>query len=110
MKAQLLLTLCAVAAIKAQNTPAPAAGNVTLPLDEYNQLVERAGQLPKPRPAPPVPYVLKIAQMNSQVTGESVSGTVSIEGEVLAQGDREVPLVKRNGGSRGHANRAGIAR
>ncbi len=79
---------------QAQNSvPVPAAGNVAVPLDDYNQLVARAGQVPKPTPEPPFPQVLKRAQMNLQVNGEVVSGTVSIEGEVLARGDRMVPLV-----------------
>ena len=79
----------------AQNSvPVPAAGNVTMPLDEYNQLVEKAGQIAKPAAVPPLPQVLKRVQMNLQVTGESVSGTVSIEGEVLVSGDRMVPLAQ----------------
>jgi hypothetical protein len=85
--------VCAAAVMQAQNTPVPEAGNVTLPLEEYNELVQRSEQLPKPIPAPPVPYVLKVVQMDLQVNGESVSGAVSIEGEVLAKRDREVPLI-----------------
>jgi hypothetical protein len=80
---------------QAQNAaPVPAAGNVSVPLDEFNRLTALAAQPPKPSIAPPVPYVLKSAQMNLQVNGESVAGTVTIEGEVLAQGEREVPLVR----------------
>jgi hypothetical protein len=93
------------------NVPVPAAGNVTLPLDEYNQLVARAAQLPKPSAGPPVPHVLKTAQMNLQVNGGSVSGTVLIEGEVLAQGERQVPLVSgmaiRQASQQGNAGQPG---
>jgi hypothetical protein len=96
MKSPVLFSIVLAASIsRGQNTaPVPAAGNVTLPLDQYNQLVERAGQPPKKSDAPPVPHVLKSALMNLQVNGESVSAVISIEGEVLATGDRKVPLLK----------------
>lgn len=96
MKSYLFLSAILVASIsQGQNAaPVPAPGNVTLPLDEYNLLVERAEKPPLKSAVPPVPDVLKSAQINLQVNGESVSGTVSIEGEVLAAGDRKVPLVR----------------
>jgi hypothetical protein len=94
-KSRFLSAAMALACVaRAQNAvPVPAAGNVTMPLDEYNQLVEKAAQIPKPAAEPPFPQLLKRAQMNLQVTGESVSGTVAIEGQVLARGDRMVPLM-----------------
>ena len=91
---KLVMILAAVSAAWAQNTvPVPASGNVTLPLDQYNQLVELAGQPPKKPDGPPFRHVLKNAEMNLEVKGESVSGSIVIEGEVLAAGDRKVPLV-----------------
>jgi hypothetical protein len=96
MKSHLFLSAILMASIsQGQNAaPVPAPGNVTLPLNEYNLLVERAEKPPVKSAVPPVPDVLKSAQINLQVNGESVSGTVSIEGEVLAAGDRKVPLVR----------------
>lgn len=89
-----LAILCVGSLAQAQNNaPVPAAGNVALPLDEYNQLVTRAEQAPKPNPEPPVPQLLNSAQMNLRVEAESVTGTTLIQGEVLAQGERKVPLI-----------------
>src|ERR1700722_19870181 len=89
-----LLAMIAASAVFAQNSvPLPGSGNVTLPLDEYNQLVERAGQPPKKSDVPPFRHILKSAEMNREVKGESVSGSIAIEGEVLVTGDCKVPLV-----------------
>lgn len=98
MKPRLLLFALSAGCF-AQNLPAPgpdslAPGNVALPLDEYNQLMDRAEQAQKPVPEPPVPFVLKSAEIHFDVNGELASGTVSIDGEVLSSRDRMVPLVK----------------
>ena len=85
-----MFVTCAVAL--AQNPPTPPSGNVALPLDEYNKLVERAAQPPQRPDAPPVPYVIKSANLDLKV-GDLVSGKILLEGEVLAKGDRKVPLV-----------------
>lgn len=86
--------LVAVSAAWAQsNVPLPAPGNATIPLDEYNKLVELAAQPPKKSDAPPFRHVLKSAEMNLEVKGESVSGSIILEGEVFVAGDRKVPLV-----------------
>jgi hypothetical protein len=95
MKTRLLLaalTVCA-AALAQSSLPLPATGNVTLPLEEYNKLVEQAAKPPKAADTPPFPYIVKNVQMNLQVAGKSVSGTIVLEGEVFAKGDRKVPLV-----------------
>ncbi|HUI57981.1 MAG TPA: carboxypeptidase-like regulatory domain-containing protein [Bryobacteraceae bacterium] len=73
--------------------PLPGPGNVTLPLDEYNRLVELAGKPPKKSEAPPVPYAIKSVEMKFEVTGESASGTIQLDGEVLGKGVIRVPLV-----------------
>ncbi|MEP6961249.1 MAG: carboxypeptidase-like regulatory domain-containing protein [Acidobacteriota bacterium] len=86
-----LLLLAGIAA--AQNVPVPAAGNVALPLDEYNVLVERAAHPPKPSESVPARYVLKSAEISLTVQAESVSGTVAIQGELLSTGRHKVPLV-----------------
>ena len=82
----------AVAIVMAQ-PPVPSSGNVTLAIDDYNRLVELAAKPSKKADTPPVPYILKSAQMNLAVNGESVTGTIVIEGEVLAKGLQKVPLM-----------------
>ena len=73
--------------------PIPSAGNVTLPLDEYTHLLELAAK-PKPKlEAPPVPYVIKRADLNLRVRDECVSGSLRLEGEVLNHAETKVPLV-----------------
>jgi hypothetical protein len=86
-----MLVVCATA--RAQSSvPLPPSGNVTLPLDDYNKLVERAAQPPSRPDVPPVPYVIKSANLDLRV-GELVSGKILLEGEVLAKGEHKVPLV-----------------
>jgi hypothetical protein len=70
----------------------PAAGNVALPLDEYNQLVELANRTARKTEAPPLPYVLKRAEFNLTVTSSGVTGKIQVEGEVLNKGLTKVPL------------------
>jgi hypothetical protein len=94
MRNYLVAMVAAISAAWAQNNvPLPAPGNVTLPLDEYNQLVELAEKPPTKPDGPPFRHVLKSAEMNLEVKGESVSGSIVIEGEVLVAGDRKVPLL-----------------
>ena len=63
--------------------PVPASGNVTLPLDEYNRLLELASKQPRKLDAPPVPYTLKRADLKFRVTNESVQGALQLQGEIL---------------------------
>jgi hypothetical protein len=95
MRTRLLLAALTVsaAALAQSSLPFPATGNVTLPLEEYNKLVEQAAKPPKAPDTPPFPYIVKNVQMNLQVAGESVTGTIMLEGEVFAKGDRKVLLV-----------------
>lgn len=72
--------------------PVPASGNVTLPLDEYNRLVELASKPVRKTDAPPVPYSMKRADLKFRVTDESVQGTVQLQGEILHKGATKVPL------------------
>ena len=74
-------------------TPVPTTGNVTLALEEYNRLLELSGRPVKGDEAPPVPYVIKRADLKLRVANESVVGAVRLEGEVLAKGERRVVLV-----------------
>ncbi len=96
MRSHLLLAMFALPAIAmAQNGagPLPASGNVALPLDEYNRLVELAGKTVKKPDSPPAPFVLKSAVLKLQASNESVAGTIDLDGEVLAKVDTAVPLV-----------------
>jgi hypothetical protein len=91
-----LLTMALAAAVWGQERPGlplPASGNVTLPLDEYNRLVELAGKPVKPTDAAPVPYLVKSADLSFQVGAESATGTIQLEGEVFGKGVMRVPLV-----------------
>jgi len=72
--------------------PVPASGNVTLPLDEYNRLLELASKQPRKLDAPPVPYSLKRADLKFRVTNESVQGALQLQGEILHKGATKIPL------------------
>ena len=72
--------------------PVPASGNVTLPLDEYNRLVELASRPARKPDTPPVPYSMKRADLKFRVANESVQGTVQLQGEILHKGATKIPL------------------
>jgi hypothetical protein len=72
--------------------PVPAAGNVTLPLDEYNRLVELASKPTRKPDTPPVPFTIKRADLKFRVANESVQGTVQLQGEILHKGATKIPL------------------
>jgi hypothetical protein len=72
--------------------PVPASGNVTLPLDEYNRLLELASKPVRKLDAPPVPYSMKRADLKFTVANESVQGTVHLQGEILHKGATKIPL------------------
>src|SRR6266852_226463 len=72
--------------------PVPSSGNVTLPLDEYNHLLELASKPARKTDAPPVPYSMKRADLKFRVTDQSVQGTVELQGETLHKGATKVPL------------------
>src|SRR5262249_40983490 len=91
MKTTIWITMLGAIAM-AQIPPVPASGNVTLPLEEYNQLTSLATRSPKPDTTP-FPHILKSAVLNLKVNAESVSGPIQIDGEVFAKGDHKVPLL-----------------
>jgi hypothetical protein len=93
-----ILSVPACAQNGSDRLPVPTPGNVTMPLDEYTKLVELARRPARKSDAPPLPYAIKSAEMNLQVEGEFVSGTVLIEGEIFGKGARpnqatKVPLI-----------------
>ncbi len=90
----LLLTLSplAIAQLKNAALPLPDSGNVSLPLDEYNRLVELASKTPKRPEPPPINYSVKHADLKLRVENESVSGAVQLDGEVFRKGMSRVAL------------------
>src|SRR5690349_95516 len=72
--------------------PVPSSGNVTLPLDEYNRLLELANKPARKIETPPVHYTVKRADLKFHVASESVQGTVQLQGEILRKGVTKVPL------------------
>jgi hypothetical protein len=72
--------------------PLPDPGNVTLTLDEYNKLVERAAKPPKKPDPAPLPYSIKHADLKLRVENNGVMGSIELEGEVFHKGISKVPL------------------
>src|SRR5258708_17421543 len=98
MRTSLFALILAATAAIAQDKgglPLPLSGNVTLPLDEYNKLIEMASKPPKKPDTPPLSYSLKHADLKFQVAAECVSGTIQLEGEIFANSASNVPLVSR---------------
>ena len=96
MRFQTLAAVFVLPAIALAQTGAaalPAPGNVALPLDEYNRLVDLAGKVAKKPEAPPAAYAVKSAVLKLQAGNESVTGTIDLEGEVFAKQQTSVPLV-----------------
>jgi len=67
------------------STSRPSSGNVTLPLDEYNRLLELASKPVRKLDTPPVPYTMKRADLKLTVANESVQGTVHLQGEIFTK-------------------------
>jgi hypothetical protein len=73
--------------------PQGPPGTVTLPLPEYDRLVDRAAKPPKRPEQPPIAAVLARAEAHLRVGGDSVRGTLTLTGEVFRTGSTKVPLV-----------------
>jgi len=86
----LILPVCVFAQDKA--VPVPSPGSVTLPLDEYNHLMELAGKPARKPDTPPVPYIMKCAELNLRAAEQSVQGTIALHGEILHKGETKIPL------------------
>src|SRR5882762_3109788 len=69
-----------------------SAGTVTLPLAEYNHLVELATSRPKTPEGAPLPFVLSRAAFKLRVEDQTLLGTVDIDGALLEKGSVKVPL------------------
>ena len=72
--------------------PRPLPGNVTLSLDEYNRLLALANRPGKKSEVPPVPYVLKHADLKFRVVNDDVVGSIQFDGETLESHAAKVPL------------------
>jgi hypothetical protein len=73
-------------------SPLPPTGNVTLSLDEYNRLLALANRPGKHSDLPPLPYILKRADLKFRVSNDDVLGSVQLEGETLGAVAAKVPL------------------
>jgi Carboxypeptidase regulatory-like domain len=81
-----------VFAQKSLESPLPPTGNVTLSLDEYNRLLALANRPGKRSELPPLPYILKRADLKFRVSNDDVLGSVQLEGETLSASAAKVPL------------------
>jgi hypothetical protein len=72
--------------------PVPSPGNVTLPLEEYNRLLELANKSPRHVESAPLPYTIKRGELKLRVTSETVMGTVQLQGETFNKGETKVAL------------------
>jgi hypothetical protein len=72
--------------------PVPQPGNVTLPLEEYNRLLELANKSPRRIESAPLPYTIKRGDVKLRVTNETVIGTVQLQGETFNKGETKVAL------------------
>lgn len=96
MKRNLLafLLMVSITAMADENAllPLPSAGNVTLPISEYNKLLDLAKKPVKGPEAPPLAYSIQHADLKFRVAQESVLGTVQLDGAVFKKGETKVPL------------------
>src|SRR5271169_6230231 len=74
------------------NPPVPQAGNVTLPLEEYNRLLELANKSPRRVESAPLPYTIKRGDVKLRVASEMVTGAVQLQGETFNKGETKVAL------------------
>ena len=68
-------------------------GTVTLPLAEYNRLIELAARKTKTPDEPPIPFALSQAVFKLGVEDRRVTGSIDIDGAVLEKGSTKVPLI-----------------
>src|SRR6202162_4981215 len=89
----MLSALPSFAQIRSDALPPSVPGNVTLSLDEYNRLLALANRPGKKSEMPPVPYVLKRAELKLRVVDDDVLGSIQFDGETLGSNATKVPLV-----------------
>ena len=74
--------------------PQGPPGTVTLPVADYDRLVDRAGQPERQPDPPPVEAVVGRADLRARVISNIVRGTLQLEGEVFQRGAVKIPLIK----------------
>jgi hypothetical protein len=87
-----MLILPGFTAAQERTVPVPTSGNVALPLDEYNHLLELASKPPHKPDTPPVPFTMKRADLKFRVSNDAVQGGVQLQGEILRKGATKIPL------------------
>ena len=76
-----------------ERLPLPATGNVTLPLGEYNRLVDQASKQPKNPETPPSPFSINRTELLLEANGDAARGKIRLEGEALVTGPIPLPLL-----------------
>ena len=92
-------TLALAVLLMAPSTDKPnprelAPGTVTLPLGDYDRLVERASTPVRPVDDPPVAAVVGRADVRLRIADGAVRGAITLEGEVYQTGSALVPLLE----------------
>jgi len=72
--------------------PLPATGNVTLPLDEYDHLLELANKPVRKSDVAPLPYIIKRADLKLRVSDDSARAAIQLQGEVFSRNATKVAL------------------
>ena len=92
--ASCLLVLSTLPVLAQSVAPAPAAiRTVTLPLTEYERLVDRADAVPARGDGVPMPAATLAAVLGARVDGDRLRGTLALSGTTLQAGDHRVPLL-----------------
>jgi Carboxypeptidase regulatory-like domain len=73
--------------------PERASGSVTLPIADYDRLLDRAAQPTGGGDQPPIAAVVARAELTGRVDGDVARGTLRLDGEVFQRGAVKVPLV-----------------
>jgi hypothetical protein len=94
MTRALWLALALPAAVGAEEAPRSGQpGTVTMPLPEYQALLDRAARPPKRPERPPLPAAIGRADIALRVEADVVRGRYVLEGEVFRAGTTKVPLL-----------------
>lgn len=88
----MMAALAALAQVK-PSAPALEPGTVTMPLDEYNKLLDLANKPVKTPEAPLLAHAIHKADMKLEASADAVRGAVQFDGEVFATGLTKVPLI-----------------
>ena len=88
-----LMLFAASAAADEKMPPQAPPGSVTLPLAEYDRLLDRAAKPPKRPELPPVGAVLARADVRVRVDAGMARAAMTLDGEVFRTGPTEVRLL-----------------